>query len=811
VKRLLRELRILIVEDSVTDAELMVRELKRSQIWFTSLRVERQEEFERAFDQFDPDVILSDYSLPAFDGITALRMAHQRLPHVPFLFVSGSIGEERAVEALRHGASDYIMKDRLQRLGPAVLRAMEEVTAREERKRADAAVVYRMRFEECVAAISTDFIRRSPEEIDGGIQQALARIGEFTHADRAYVSRFSPDRSTISKTHEWTAEGVSSERARLQDLPLTRFPWFAERLDSREPILIPRVSDLPRRAAPEKELLEAQQAKSLVTVPLFHAESIDGFLELHSVQTERGWFDDDISLLRIAGEIINTAALRADFEDKLRRSESMLSSAQRQAHLGSFEFDVKTGQVTWSDEIFRIFGFEPQSFIPTLQSVIDSVHPADREVITRSVKDPHGADRDYECRILRPDGTTRIIRGSWETLGDEQGMGVRIVGSALDVTEIREAAVTIDRLNRQNRLILESAAEGIIGIDSNGLVTFINPAALKILGRKADELIGSHLHTTAHHTRPDGSSYPWTDCPTYLAVHRGLTVSREEVFWRKDGSSVPVDYTSNPMSDESGNRLGAVLTLRDIEERKMLERQLEQANRLSSLGRLAATMAHEFNNVLMGIQPFNDVIAKLEPSDPKIHKASEQIGKSIQRGKSITQQILRYTRPATPQMQRIDLEEWLAGFLTEMRGVVPDRIALNLSLSDKRLAVLGDPHQLLQVLSNLVLNARDAVGDHGTISIAADRLSGKTLFSFGVVPASEQFVHLCVGDTGRGMTEETMNRIFEPFFTTKPHGTGLGLAVTHQIIQQHGGHIFVESEIGRGTSFHVFLPAVRTN
>lgn len=682
MKRLLRELKVLILEDVATDAELMERELKRSQIWFTSRRVEGREEFERAIDEFAPDVILSDYSLPLFDGVTALRIARQRVPDVPFIFVSGSIGEERAVEALRYGASDYIIKDRLQRLGPAVLRAMEEVTAREERKRADAAVLYRMRFEECVAAISTDFIRRSAGKIDEGIQRALSLIGTFAQADRAFLSRFSGDRSTISITHEWTAEEISATINHLQKLPVAQFPWFVDRLEHLEPILIFSSAALPAAAAREMEVLQAQQIQSLVAVPLFHADSLDGFVGLHSVRSERQWTEDDVSLLKLVGEIINTAVLRRTFQDKLRRSESMLASAQRQAHLGSFELDAATGKVTWSDELYRIFGFEPHSISPTLQTMLDCVHPQDRHVITSTLEAPPGPERDYECRIIRADGTTRIIQGSWERLGDEKGLGARMVGSALDVTEIRQAT----------------------------------------------------------------------------------------------------------------------------EERKMLERQLEQANRLNSLGRLAATIAHEFNNVLMGIQPFNEVIHKQAANDPKIGKASEQIGKSIQRGKSITQQILRFTRPAPANLQTVDVAEWLAGFVTEMRAMVPESIEIDVAPPEPGLTVRGDPHQLLQVFSNLVLNARDAMKEGGRIEISVRPPSHQSLFSFGVVPTPKRYVHFSVRDTGSGMSAETMNRIFEPLFTTKQHGTGLGLAVTHQIVQQHAGHIFVESELGKGSAFHVFLP-----
>jgi nitrogen-specific signal transduction histidine kinase len=246
----------------------------------------------------------------------------------------------------------------------------------------------------------------------------------------------------------------------------------------------------------------------------------------------------------------------------------------------------------------------------------------------------------------------------------------------------------------------------------------------------------------------------------------------------------------------------------DITERKLLENQLALANRLTSLGRLSATVAHEFNNVLMGIQPFADLIRK-RSTDPQITQAADRIANSVQRGKGVTLEVLRFTQPAEPTIDAINVGTWLGTVTSNLRTVLSDSIRFDLSLPDvmSPIFIAGDASQLEQVLTNLAFNARDAMPDGGTLFIGVNHCRSGTAFRFGVVNTPDQFVHLVVRDSGIGMTPETMNHIFEPLFTTKKTGgTGLGLAVAHQIVLRHHGHIFAESSPGRGATFHIFLP-----
>jgi signal transduction histidine kinase len=241
--------------------------------------------------------------------------------------------------------------------------------------------------------------------------------------------------------------------------------------------------------------------------------------------------------------------------------------------------------------------------------------------------------------------------------------------------------------------------------------------------------------------------------------------------------------------------------------REHLEHQLEQANRLTSLGRLAATVAHEFNNVLMGISPFVELLKRGDIAYDRRLSALDHMTKSIQRGRRITEEIFRFTNPVDPVFEAVPLAQWSQAVAQELRPLLGNQYTFNVELQQPDVRALADIGQLHQVISNLVINARDAMPDGGRITLRILREPADALFDFGVMPEPENFIHLIVEDEGGGMSAETKHHIFEPLFTTKRNGTGLGLAITHQVVQRHDGMIFVESEIGKGTRFHIFLRA----
>ncbi len=267
---------------------------------------------------------------------------------------------------------------------------------------------------------------------------------------------------------------------------------------------------------------------------------------------------------------------RKDAEAALRRSEANLAFAQQMTHLGSWEANLETGEVYWSDELYRILGLTPQKFVPSAERFLDFVHPEDKQFMTRAVRQARyeGKPFDAEIRVIRSDGSERILHSQGQVARDEPGRPITASGTAHDITERKRAEEALDRLSRQHEMVLKSAGEGIFGLDLHGRATFVNPAAAHMTGWDTKELLGRPLHDILHHTKPNGAPYPLEECPIHAALEDGATRSRDdEVFWRKDGTSFPVDYVSTPILQE-GEVVGSVVTFKDITERKALEEQL---------------------------------------------------------------------------------------------------------------------------------------------------------------------------------------------------------------------------------------------
>jgi len=350
--------------------------------------------------------------------------------------------------------------------------------------------------------------------------------------------------------------------------------------------------------------------------------------------------------------------------------------------------------------------------------------------------------------------------------------------------------------------LLNAISQAVLATDEDGTIVVSNPAADKLLGG-GTSLIGRSLAEVL-------TGY---DVPALLAaVHEtgawsgsrgdgndnGLSFTTASALRNADGEldgvvivSTPLDPLDLPRFDES--------------ERLRLENRLLQAERISSLGRLAASVAHEFNNVLMGIQPFIDLLTKRAGADPAVKMAAPRIADAVARGKRITQEILRFTRIGEPTRVPVNVAEWLQAFKPELSQLAGPLVTV-ITRTDPSLAMMADAHQLRQVFANLVVNAHHAMPNGGTLEVraVADTMNNGN-------PAHIPAVHFSISDTGVGIPEDTLHYIFEPLFTTKKFGgTGLGLAVASQVVQQHQGHIYAESTLGEGTTFHILIPAAPT-
>jgi PAS domain S-box-containing protein len=404
-------------------------------------------------------------------------------------------------------------------------------------------------------------------------------------------------------------------------------------------------------------------------------------------------------------------------------------------------------------------------------------------------------------KIVTPDGRRRI----WEyrnRLETNDGSAPVVRGVAHDVTDREEDFLDVRRSEDYFRSIIENASDIIAIVGRDGRFRYGSPSVERVLGYPRKVLAGFSAIDVIH---PDDRLTAASFLSRQMSDHRAIETIELRAR-HQDGSWRSLELVATNLV-KRGQTAAVIINARDITERKLLEAQLVQANRLGGLGRLAATVAHEFNNVLMGMQPFAELMQRPDATPQIISKGAWHIGNSIQRGRRIVLDILRFSQPHVPVTDAVDLGVWWEAFAPEAEAVLGNLIAVESTIPACGLYAVADRSQLDQVMANLVANARDAMSGGGTLTVSAHAPRPNARFAFGVVPNPERFVQITVRDTGCGMPPEVMDRIFEPLFTTRPSGgTGLGLAVAHQVMRQHDGYIFVESEEGRGSAFHVFLP-----
>jgi len=363
-----------------------------------------------------------------------------------------------------------------------------------------------------------------------------------------------------------------------------------------------------------------------------------------------------------------------------------------------------------------------------------------------------------------------------------------------EILERRRAEEALARLSRQHQLILEAAGEGIYGVDRQGKVTFVNPAAAQMLGWEVDALIGQVMHNLSHHRRVDGTPLPWEACPLHTAFQTGeIYAVREDVFWRQDGTSFLVEYTATPIR-EHGEVIGAVVLFRDITARTRAEQEMQRADRLALVGQLTSGLAHEIGTPL-NIIGGNAEFLGMQLRDQGVATAElEAIIEQTERITRLIERLLTFARAKDEPMRPVALHDPLmhALRLVETR-FQREAITVTVDVSPELPLVWGSADQLAQVFLNVLVNAWHAVPGGGTVTIVAQH-------------TVTQQIRIAFRDSGVGMDSATLARVFEPFYTTKgDRGTGLGLAICKQIVDRHGGAIRLESTPGGGTTITIDL------
>ena len=431
-------------------------------------------------------------------------------------------------------------------------------------------------------------------------------------------------------------------------------------------------------------------------------------------------------------------------------------------------------------------------------------------LLQRGVQIVSGGNLDHKLKLTSHDEIGELARTFDQMTERLKTTTVSRDRLAEEIHRRQALEETLESLRVQHQLILNSAGEGIFGVDLGGCVTFVNPAAGAMFGSGIEELIGRRQHQTQHHSREDGAPYPESECPIHQVLLDGVTRhGQEEVFWRGDGSPFPVEYICAPLRDDAGKLFGAVVTFRDISQRKQLESQLLQAQKMESVGRLAGGVAHDFNNLLTAIIGYAQLgLNRLSPQDG-LRRNLEEIQRSGERAAHLTAQLLAFSRRQVIEPRVVDLNQLIGETGHMLSRLIDASVAVEISLDRHPAPVKVDPVQFEQVLLNLVVNSQDAMPQGGRLGIVVDQtyLGEGDAARFPDLEYGD-YVELRVSDTGVGMSQAVQAHIFEPFFTTKEQGkgTGLGLATCYGIVKQNGGQIAVESWEGVGSIFHIYLP-----
>jgi two-component system, cell cycle sensor histidine kinase and response regulator CckA len=419
-----------------------------------------------------------------------------------------------------------------------------------------------------------------------------------------------------------------------------------------------------------------------------------------------------------------------------------------------------------------------------------------------------GPGSDARVAIGRPDGQRVILSLHGTPLTDEGGTPDGAVFSIEDITERKQAEEALASEHRMLRTLIDALPDHIYVKDPDGRILLINEAQARAFGLNSpDEAIGK---TDLELGPADlAAQYRTTEL---AVIQLGQSVAVEEPYVTPTGEKRVVSTIKAPLRDTHGDIVGLVGLSRDITDQKQLEAQFLQAQKMETVGRLAGGLAHDFNNLLTAVLGYGSLVKRKLPARSMAHPDIDEVMRAAQRAAGLTRQLLAFSRKQVIEQTVIDLNQLLLGMDRLLRHLIGEDVDLVTVQGQGLGAVKADPGQIEQVLVNLAVNARDAMPTGGRLTIETANLTlDANYLRTHAGPAPGEYVMLAVSDTGAGMTDEVKAHLFEPFYTTKAtgKGSGLGLATVYGIVEQHGGHIWVYSEPGQGTTFKIYLPRVQ--
>jgi two-component system, cell cycle sensor histidine kinase and response regulator CckA len=514
--------------------------------------------------------------------------------------------------------------------------------------------------------------------------------------------------------------------------------------------------------------------------------------------------------------VLNDMTEQIQAQSELQSSEQRLDLALQGGDLILWDMDVQTGKVVWNEHALEILGRLPREMVVHSTSGNSLVHPEDWPRVSETL------DRHLRGAIPRFEAEYRIQAGSgeWKWIlsrgktakYDKDGRPLRIIGTSLDITDRKGVEAELQRSEAQKAAILNGISSNIAFVNEKLEILWANKASADSVRRSPAELVGRKCHEWW--AKPEG---PCEGCPTVKAFRsrkseQATTVTPDGRIW---------DERGEPVFGEDGRLIGVVEIAQDItdqvraeKEKEKLRSELLQAQKMKAVGTLTGGIAHDFNNMLTVILGYSELLlADTEEGTPQ-REDLEKIVQTSRNGADLVQRLLTFSRQAEAQPRNMNLNDRIRQIHKLLSKTIPKMIEIDLVLADDLAPIHADPSQMEQIVMNLAVNASEAMPDTGKLTIRTKNMILDDEFCrirHGVKPGT--YVLLRVSDTGRGIDKETMDRMFDPFFTTKGwdsrRGTGLGLPIVQGVVEQHKGYIECFTELGKGTTFDIYLPAIK--
>jgi PAS domain S-box-containing protein len=452
----------------------------------------------------------------------------------------------------------------------------------------------------------------------------------------------------------------------------------------------------------------------------------------------------------------------------------------------------------------KVLGYSPEEL--QASSAFEQIHPEDRERVKKAAEDARrsGTGKTLEYRLRHKNGTWLVLESTSSVIYNSAREPEKLVIVNRDISERRRAEEALRRSEAGFRSVVEDAPYGIYRASIAGRFLQINPALQKMLGYgEKRDLLAADL--TKDIFRHNGEYQRLTEILTCKDEMKDI-----EVEWnRQDGTPITVRCSGRCSNDENGLPAYLEVFAEDVTEKRILEKQLRMGQKMEAIGRLSGGIAHDFNNLLGVIIGYSRVLKKKLGASNSLYEHVLEIEKAGERAASLTKQLLAFSRQQvlTPAVLNLNT------LVTDMEKMLPqllgEDIEVSLDLNPELGSVKADQSQIEQIIMNLAVNSRDAMSKGGKLKIRTSNVQLDQAYT-RTHPGSKvgSYVLLTVTDTGSGMNAGTLMHLFEPFFTTKElgKGTGLGLATVYGIVKQSNGYIGVDSALGEGTSFHIYLP-----